>query len=113
MINLLHNALKNTQSGEILILVTYKKRLEQLEVQVADYGTGFTPEDLVQVKSCLRRKTDLCEVRKGLGIFICKHLVAVNAGSLEVFSAGIGLGSTAVFNMHMTEPNREDTSHLS
>ena len=46
MINLLHNALKNTQNSEILIFATYKRRLEQLEVQVADYGTGFTPEDL-------------------------------------------------------------------
>lgn len=62
------------------------------------------PEDLAQVSKILGRTSDLAEMSDGLGLFICKHLVAVNQGDLSVFSAGVNLGTTVSFEMHMTEP---------
>ena len=75
-------------------------------MNIADSGNGFTAEALAQVASSLRRKKDLYEKRDGLGLFICKHLVAINGGSLSVFSAGSEKGSTFSFKMQMTRPER-------
>ena len=67
-----------------------------------DTGQGFNPEDLAQVTHSLTQTTDFVELRDGLGLFICKHLVALNQGSLSIISAGKNLGSTSSFSMKMT-----------
>ena len=41
----------------------------------------------------------------GMGLMICKAIVAANAGTIKVRSAGKDQGSAFVFTMHMERPS--------
>ena len=64
---------------------------------VSDSGIGIDPEFLPFVFDRFRQ-ADQSATRGhgglGLGLAIVKHLVELHGGSVEVFSAGIGLGAT-------------------
>ena len=39
----------------------------------------------------------------GLGLYICKQIIDRAGGKINCFSAGLGLGSTFMFSIHMVE----------
>lgn len=90
--NLLSNALKFTNEGEITIILDYRKNETKniiVEIQVQDTGIGIKPEKLadifhpfVQGSSDTTRKFG----GTGLGLAICKNLVEMQGGKITVGS---------------------------
>ena len=101
MSNLLSNATKFTDRGEVRVRVAYLPDGEtgQLEVEVEDTGIGIAEanleaifEDFVQADDSLTRRAG----GTGLGLAICRQLVELMGGTLGVRSVP-GMGSTFRF----------------
>lgn len=97
LINLLGNAIKFTQKGQVVIRARSKPmengRIE-LELQVEDSGPGIPEEQLEAIfDSFVQGVEPGGQVDgAGLGLTICKKLVDVMGGELEVASE-VGVGS--------------------
>ena len=105
LINLVKNALKFTLSGSITIKACYESVTQSLVVHVVDTGTGIALEDQGKLFSKfgkLHRTADLNHEGIGLGLTIVKQIVEKSGGSVNVYSEGIGKGSTFYFNMKAT-----------
>jgi signal transduction histidine kinase/DNA-binding response OmpR family regulator len=107
LLNLVSNAIKFTQHGEVFIKVALAdgseraKRADQirLEFSVKDTGIGLTTEqigELFQSFSQADKSTTREYGGTGLGLAICKRMVAMMNGDIHVNSE-IGQGSTFIF----------------
>lgn len=103
LLNLVGNALKFTEQGEVRVLC---HRLgDQLEVQVIDTGIGIREEDLQKLFHSFRQ-LDTGLARKyegtGLGLFISQRLVQLLGGEIRVESQ-YGKGSSFSFTLPLTK----------
>jgi PAS domain S-box-containing protein len=99
LLNLLSNAVKFTESGSVRIDCSVKKNT--LTTRVIDTGIGIRKEDLIllfkpfsQVETGLTRKYE----GSGLGLSICRHLVELLGGKINVKSEQ-GKGSEFSFTL--------------
>lgn len=104
LINLLANAIKFTEKGEILISVhkiAVKNQVAELEFSVKDTGIGIKKEQQDKLFKAFSQ-VDSSTTRKfggtGLGLAICKRLVEMMKGDIWVESAE-GKGSTFFFTI--------------
>ncbi len=123
LLNLTSNAIKFTDSGHVLISIEVLGRRDEnvrLRIAVEDTGVGINPEDIplvyepyVQLGQRFQRQLP----GAGLGLTICRQLVKLMNGSLDLESKP-GEGST--FWMELTLPvaaesatrSRPDTSMI-
>ncbi len=103
LINLLNNAIKFTDAGEIIIrLELLEKATEHVRIQfsVTDTGIGI-PEEKINSLFASFQQADNSTTRKyggtGLGLAICKQLVQMMQGQISVQSEP-GKGSTFLFD---------------
>jgi CheY-like chemotaxis protein len=100
--NLVSNAIKFTESGEVVVRVDYAPAGGgELRVEVADTGIGIAAEqhdrifqEFVQADNSLTRRVG----GTGLGLAICKQLVELMGGTIGVRSVP-GMGSTFSFSV--------------
>jgi two-component system sensor histidine kinase BarA len=92
MINLVSNAIKFTEQGEIIIHVSLEKKTAKsvrLRISVSDTGIGMSPSAQKNIFSAFQQ-ADTSIARKyggtGLGLAICKKLVDQMAGKIGVDS---------------------------
>ncbi|WP_433966377.1 response regulator [Tunturiibacter gelidiferens] len=104
LINLVNNAVKFTERGEVLVTVTLEEQLsERVKVRfsVRDSGIGMTPEQSSRLFQAFAQ-ADSSTTRKyggtGLGLSISKRLVEMMDGSIWAESEP-GLGSTFHFTI--------------
>src|SRR5258708_6986204 len=105
--NLVSNAIKFTEKGEVRISASYNPAANEFTASVKDTGIGIAQEkiDLVferftQVDSSSARKAG----DTGLGLTITRHLIEMHGGRIWAESAK-GKGSTFSFTMPLvTEP---------
>ena len=102
VVNLVHNALKFTQSGG-QVTVTAGPRDGSVMVEVSDNGAGIDERDLPRIferfyKSDNSRRTD----GSGLGLALVKHTAEAHGGSVSVASA-VGRGSTFTLTLPAME----------
>ncbi|MFC4874701.1 response regulator [Negadavirga shengliensis] len=102
LINLVGNALKFTQKGEVFVKVTVEngeKDALELYFEVRDTGIGI-PEDKISRLFKSFSQVDVSTTRKyggtGLGLAICDRLVTLMGGSMGVSSV-YGSGTTFYF----------------
>lgn len=108
--NLLNNACKFTpHNGRIWLNVEYEN--QQAVIRVRDNGIGITTNHIPQIFDMFMQiDTTLGRSVSGLGIglTLVKNIVEMHSGSVEVYSAGMGLGSEFVVrlpvNQDMAEP---------
>ncbi len=82
-INLLENALKYTPPGSPLSIAAVAGDRE-VEVEVADRGPGFPPEDLDQIFAMFYRGSkDPGQQGYGLGLSICRAIVEAHGGRIR------------------------------
>lgn len=121
LLNLLGNAVKFTDVGEVIIKVSVAEKLDhkgrfcsipnqefpiQLRFQVTDTGIGISTTDLTKLFQPFSQ-VDASTTRQyggtGLGLIICKQLVELMGGEISVESK-LGQGSTfwftASFGIH-------------
>jgi PAS domain S-box-containing protein len=120
LLNLCNNAIKFTESGEIVLRAWGDAPMEEweghktarLHFAVRDTGIGMTEEQMARLFTPFTQ-ADSSTTRKyggsGLGLSICKHLVESMDGSIQVESA-VGQGSTFRFSIKMEVGESEDRS---
>ncbi len=104
LVNLLGNAVKFTDAGEILLKVTGRpngKDRWQIEFEINDTGIGMAEESLKLLFHSFQQ-VDTSSTRRyggtGLGLAICKRLVEMMGGTIDVRST-LGRGSTFSFSI--------------
>lgn len=101
--NLLENAVKYTQTGG-RVTVSARETGSEIEVCVADNGSGIAPEHLPHIFERFYR-VDKARSREvggtGLGLSIVKHIVQVHGGRVWVESE-LGKGSKFFFTLPAT-----------
>jgi len=104
MINLLSNASKFTDEGDITVRVgldTAPNGLKEIRVSVTDTGPGISKEDQEKLFQAFSQVDD-SPTRKtggtGLGLSICQQLITLHGGRIWVDSE-VGKGSTFSFTL--------------
>src|SRR5580658_10166369 len=102
LINLVNNAVKFTDRGEVVVTIALEERVSdriKLKFSVRDSGIGMTPEQTARLFQPFSQ-ADTSTTRKyggtGLGLSISKRLVEMMGGEIWVES-NYGLGSTFLF----------------
>ena len=94
--NLIDNAIKFTEEGEIVVSASYDHPREELSLIVADTGTGIAAENIPHLFEMFSQ-CDSSETRlhggAGIGLYIVKNLTERLRGRVEVASKP-GRGST-------------------
>ncbi len=104
LINLVSNAIKFTDSGEVTLKVLYRNDLATFVV--ADTGIGIAPEDIDQIFDPFHSRSDTLAATRpgiGLGLSITRALVQVMGGEIRVESKP-GAGSRFTVRMMLSQP---------
>ena len=108
LFNLIGNAVKFTDSGQIT--VSAKRRDGMVEIAVADTGCGI-PEDMVDRVFHEFEQADSSSTRRaggtGLGLAIARRIVELHGGKIAVVSR-LGTGSTFTFTLPADETRMSD-----
>jgi len=111
LVNLVNNAVKFTEHGEVRVECCLSE--DRLVTCVKDTGIGISPEDLDKLFESFRQLgvgLNRPQEGSGLGLSICKKLVALLGGDIRVESKP-GQGSAFTFTLPMTMGERSDESH--
>ena len=101
VLNLLNNAAKFTPKGGHIRLTVERER-EMAAIRVHDTGIGIPADLLPNVFDLFTqgdRSLDRTEGGLGIGLTMAQRLVKLHGGSVEVLSAGSGLGSEFVVRL--------------
>jgi len=89
LINLINNAIKFTESGSVILKLSFDAPAKMISFSVVDTGIGMTPEQLNQLFSAFSQ-ADSSTTRKyggtGLGLYICKQLSELLGGAITAKS---------------------------
>lgn len=114
LLNLVGNAIKFTDRGQVLITVTSKQlkaQTHEIRIGVRDTGLGIAPENQKELFQPFSQ-VDAATTRKfggtGLGLSICKGLSEAMGGKIGLTSE-IGKGSEFFFTMVATEAPPRNT----
>ncbi|MBF0613781.1 MAG: response regulator [Magnetococcales bacterium] len=119
LINLISNAIKFTQRGEIVVTARFLPATavydwEQLEFSVRDTGIGMTSDEKTRLFHPFMQ-ADGSTTRKfggtGLGLTICKRLVGMMGGEIHVNSTH-QQGSTFFFSVRLPPMEREPMTNI-
>ncbi len=106
LVNLVSNAIKFTESGEIVIAVNSQSsdretNTYELRFEVRDTGVGIAPDAIAKLFKAFSQ-ADSSIARQyggtGLGLVICKQLCELMGGEIGV-SSNLGVGSTFSFSI--------------
>ncbi len=99
--NLISNALKFTQQGEVRVAAHLSKRGDEISITVKDTGIGIAPEDqerifqeFAQINNPIQRQLK----GTGLGLPLSRRLAELMGGSLAVESV-VGEGATFTLSL--------------
>jgi signal transduction histidine kinase len=92
--NLLNNAIKFTQKGEIVVVLDEKDG--QAIVSIRDTGSGIAPEIYPMLFTKFASKS---EKGTGLGLFLAKNIVEAHGGKIWAENNSDGKGATFAFSM--------------
>lgn len=106
--NLISNAIKYSQEGEVKITFDAKEMDDFIVVSVKDTGVGLEPDQITHVFEEFYKvdnsRHDLEST--GLGLPICQRIVEKHGGRIWVESQGKGKGSTFFFTL---KPHKRTT----
>ncbi|MFH0831155.1 MAG: HAMP domain-containing sensor histidine kinase, partial [Parcubacteria group bacterium] len=99
-LNIFDNAVKYTEHGSVTI--RSKVHRKNIVISIRDTGIGISPKDMsklfgkfVRGGQSEKRQT----TGSGLGLFIIRQIVDQHHGAVELKSAGIGKGTTAIVSL--------------
>jgi signal transduction histidine kinase/ligand-binding sensor domain-containing protein/CheY-like chemotaxis protein len=104
--NLISNAMKFTDAGEIVLSAWVTARDENgcvVRIQVRDTGIGISPDRITRLFTSFQQADSTISSRyggTGLGLAICKRLVELMGGSIDLTSE-VGVGTTFQFTVRL------------
>jgi len=107
LLNLVNNAVKFTQTGEVRIRC--KIGHDNMEVSVSDTGIGIKKENMDHLFEAFRQIDGTAQRRyegAGLGLHLCRKLVTLLGGSIRAESE-YGRGSRFIFTLPVRPGERE------
>ena len=108
LLNLVGNAIKFTDSGEVAVAVSNAD--STFTIAVSDTGAGITEDDQRQIFEEFRQADNSSTREKGgtgLGLAIAKRIIEIHGGQIWVESS-LGEGATFSFTLPVrAEPARE------
>jgi signal transduction histidine kinase len=98
--NLVHNALKFTDTGQVTLSVTCDSERRRVHFVVQDSGIGIPARDLSAIFEMFRQSSDRDPSvgGVGLGLYIVKRMVGLLGGEIDVRSTP---GRGATFRIHL------------
>ncbi|MEM7439738.1 MAG: GAF domain-containing protein [Pseudomonadota bacterium] len=114
LLNLMSNAVKFTESGEVVMSISASRKGGKVELafEVRDTGIGLTAKGMSRLFQSFSQ-ADSSTTRKyggtGLGLAISKRLSELMGGTMWAESEGAGKGSTFHFTIQATETDLPDT----
>ena len=103
--NLLHNAIKHTQFGEITVSAYVED--EHMVIQVSDTGSGIPAQDLERIFNAFYQVNNNHKKEGlGLGLSIAKNIVEKLNGEIHVTSS-LGKGTTFTYTMPLASEEQE------
>ncbi|MDE2311881.1 MAG: GAF domain-containing protein [Patescibacteria group bacterium] len=99
--NLISNAIKYTDSGQIDLSLRADQANKQLVISVKDTGIGVAHEDVAQLFSKFKQLQSGDRSRKGtgLGLVVSRGIIEAHGGKIWAESPGENLGSTFYFSL--------------
>ncbi len=118
LLNLIGNAVKFTETGEVVVHVSAEEKTKQdvvLHFEVTDTGIGLSPDAQTRLFAPFSQ-ADSSTTRRfggtGLGLAICRQIVELMGGSIGVRSTP-GQGSTFWFRVKLArQPDRPSRSPI-
>ncbi|MCP5470056.1 MAG: response regulator [Chlamydiales bacterium] len=110
LINLLGNAIKYTREGSVKLRAQRDARSGMIEFSVKDTGVGIEGKDMEKIFYPFKQVGQFSNRQfggSGLGLNICKRLVALMDGEITVESA-LGVGSTFTVRLPLSEGQMEE-----
>ncbi|HEX5839923.1 MAG TPA: response regulator, partial [Anaerolineales bacterium] len=108
LINLVSNAVKFTDKGEVVLTVKRGKAENELVFTVRDTGIGISEGNMNRLFQSFSQ-ADSSTTRKfggtGLGLAISRRLTEMMGGTMRAESAGIGKGSSFLFTIRAEPAN--------
>jgi signal transduction histidine kinase len=105
LLNLLHNAVRHTPPGGIVVLAVQNEE-DMLALRVSDTGEGIAPEKLSRIWQRFyqgEQPPQLREEGAGLGLALVKEWVEIMGGSVAVESV-VGQGSCFTVRLPLADP---------
>jgi signal transduction histidine kinase/HPt (histidine-containing phosphotransfer) domain-containing protein/ActR/RegA family two-component response regulator len=106
LVNLVDNAIKFTTAGSVTVdarMISSDAQAVNVGITVSDSGIGIDPVSKQKLFSAFSQVDGSISRRAGgagLGLVICRHLVTLMGGTIDVDSAP-GVGSTFRFDIHL------------
>lgn len=100
ILNLIDNAIKYTEKGEVHVQL--RQESNGLRCEVTDTGIGIDHEEAKRLFEKFVRGSGIARIQpdgSGLGLFIAKKIVEAHGGTIGVVSSGVGKGSTFWFEI--------------
>jgi len=99
--NLINNAIKFSKVESTITISISANKTEHI-ISIVDQGLGITQEKLNLLFQAGKKVTQLGtkgEKGTGLGLVLCKEFIQKNNGSIQIYSDGIGKGTTAIVKL--------------
>jgi len=97
--NVLENATKYTPAGGRIVLRTTRES-DQAVIRVSDTGIGIEPEMTERIfEMFVQVHRDEQRPPSGIGLALTRRLIEMHGGTIEVSSAGIGLGAEVTIRL--------------
>ncbi len=108
--NLLSNACKNTERGEVRITASTGEQLRSVRISVLDSGSGVQADDIERLFEPYERGTDAAGSGVGLGLAIVKGTVEAMGGNVGAAPRPEG-GSCFWIELPLAEQGTDDITH--
>jgi len=104
--NVIDNALKYTEHGEITVMA--EARVDRVIVTVSDTGVGISIDELPHLFKKFERGKDATKVNvssTGLGLYVGKSFIEAHSGTIRAKSAGRGKGAQFIMEFPINRKN--------
>ena len=109
--NLIDNAIKYSESGEII--VSALRRPRDIEISVKDQGIGLiTPKGSFDKLFSRFYQERASADGSGVGLAICKKIINAHGGKIWIESEGKGKGTTFRFTLPVISDGQKDPDTL-